>query len=379
MGAKSTHSHNKDGSGQSFFSSQGGKLIEFARTVYETGSGSADGSTFEVPGGVTGGTIFQYNGKTIHAFTASGTFTIGPSQTLVDKNCEMILIGGGGGSPWASGSASTGGGGAGGMVLFPSITLSNGLYTVVIGAGGNGHDAPRTSPAPATYGGDLASKGNHTTFGPGAIGAAGGGSAYSYSVIGPAPVNKALFIDGGCGGGGGGTASPAPEGQGFAVNDFSNPGGTEYGHPAGLPASRGTAGGGGIGGAGKNANPGFPSVAGVNGGLGLQLPATFRDPSNVYGVPGPGGTAHWIGGGGASGSWDTATWGSGGAGPSGSGGPFAGGGNGGSPSSPAGVPGQHGTANTGGGAGGAYYSPSYYNNLDGTNGGSGLLMIAYPT
>ena len=53
-------------------------------------------------------------------------------------------------------------------------------------------------------------------------------------------------------------------------------------------------------------------MAGVYGGAGLQLPATFKDPSNVYGVPGPDGTAHWVGGGGASGSWDTSPWGVGG-------------------------------------------------------------------
>lgn len=372
MGVKSTGNNRfMEGSNQSFFVRSGGKLIEFASNVFVTGDKSIAG-TNEYPTGVSGGTIFQYNGKTIHAFVSSDFFIIS-GATVINKTCEMVMIGGGGGSTRASGSASAGGAGAGGMVLYPSITFSNGAYPVVIGAGGAG--VPNTeSPG---HGGSLAQRGGDTTIGvDGDKGARGGGGSYSWSISGsPTEYYKALYLDGGCGGGGGGFSQPNDQGMGYADNPYTNPGGTENGFPAGSPATRGVAGGGGIGSKGQNANGGFPAVAGVNGGEGLQLPATFRDPSNIYGVPGPGGTTHWIGGGGASGSWDTSTWGSGGAGPAGSGGPFAGGGNGGSPGSPNSTQGGAGGTNTGGGAGG------HYNNsgLNGNNGGSGLLLIAYPT
>ena len=372
MGVKSTgNNHFKDGSNQSFFVRSGGKLIEFASNVFVTGDESIAG-TNEYPTGVSGGTVFNYNGKTIHAFTSSGMFIIS-GAAVINKTCEMVMLGGGGGSTRASGSSSAGGAGAGGMVRYPSITISNGAYSVVIGAGGAG--VPNaTTPG---HGGSLAQRGGDTTFGvDGDKGARGGGGSYSWGVSGtPTEYYKELYLDGGCGGGGGGFSQPNAQGRGEAVNPYLNPGGTEYGYPAGNPNTRGVSGGGGIGGPGGNGNGGFPAVAGVYGGAGLQLPVTFRDPSNVYGVPGPDGTAHWVGGGGASGSWDTSPWGVGGAGPAGGTGPYSGGGNGGSPSSPNGTQGGAGGTNTGGGAGG------HYNNsgLNGNNGGSGLLLIAYPT
>tara|TARA_B100001741_G_C16523977_1_gene586145 strand:- start:104 stop:1210 length:1107 start_codon:yes stop_codon:yes gene_type:complete len=368
MGVKSTGNNRfMEGSNQSFFVRTGGKLIEFASNVFVTGDKSIAG-TNEYPTGVSGGTIFQYNGKTIHAFTSSDFFIIS-GATVINKNCEMVMLGGGGGSCRASGSSSAGGAGAGGMVLYPSITFTNGAYPVVIGAGGAGTP---NSESPG-HGGSLAQRGGDTTIGvDGDKGARGGGGSFSWGISGtPTEYYKELYLDGGCGGGGGGFSQPAAQGRGEGVNPYTNPGGTEFGHPAGNTATRGVSGGGGIGGAGGNAYPGFPSVSGSDGGVGLQLPATFRDPSNVYGVPGPGGTAHWVGGGGASGSWDTSSASGGG----GAGGPYAGGGSGGSPGSPMGTQGGTGTVNTGGGAGG------HYNNsgLNGNNGGSGLVLIAYPT
>ena len=385
MGVKSTHSHLKDGSdGQFFFSNSGGKLIEFARTIFLTGPETATGDNFDFPAGISGGTIFQYNGKTIHAFTASGQFRIVDS-VAVTKNCEIFMIAGGGGAPWCSGSGATGGGGAGGAVHYSSVSISNGIHPVIIGAGGAGQTDPGLPPG-GNHGADATSRGNDITFGTaGAIGARGGGSAYSWSVAGtPTEASKALYVDGGCGGGGGGFSQPDAQGKGFADNPYPNPGGTEYGHPAGAPGSRGVAGGGGIGGAGLDGLPGIYYINGVAGGYGLQLPATFRDPSNPFGAAGPpagGGGNFWVGGGGASGTWGNSPWGVGGGGPVGGTGPYSGGGNGGSPNSPVGVNGENGHANTGGGAGACFmYHPFPPGRpYPANNGGSGLLLLAYPT
>ena len=97
MGVKSTgNNHFKDGSNQSFFVRSGGKLIEFASNVFVTGDESIAG-TNEYPTGVSGGTVFNYNGKTIHAFTSSGMFIIS-GAAVINKTCEMVMLGGGGGS-----------------------------------------------------------------------------------------------------------------------------------------------------------------------------------------------------------------------------------------------------------------------------------------
>ena len=118
----------------------------------------------------------------------------------------------------------------------------------------------------------------------------------------------------------------------------------------------------------------------------MQLPSTFRDPASSVGVPGPtsaytnGDTSgkFWVagGGGGGGGSWPSpgnGESGAGGGGPNFSN-PFAGGGGGGGDDD--GHAGD-GTTNTGGGGGG-------YNGPDGLiiekgTGGSGLVLIAYPT
>ena len=60
----------------------------------------------------TGGSISFYNGKTIHAFTGTGTFT---TPASFNKTCEYVVVGGGGaGGP--SGGQTSGGGGAGGYL-----------------------------------------------------------------------------------------------------------------------------------------------------------------------------------------------------------------------------------------------------------------------
>jgi hypothetical protein len=95
-------------------------------------------------GGVsaTGGTITQVDGKVIHTFTGSGTFTVtSPSLSSVDY---LVVAGGGGGGRFASGGGS-GGGGAGGFRTGTGLPVSSfpGVYTVTVGGGGNA--APGTN------------------------------------------------------------------------------------------------------------------------------------------------------------------------------------------------------------------------------------------
>ena len=79
-------------------------------------------------GGGDGGTKTLSGGFTFHAFTGSGTFSV-ISATL---SCDIIVVGGGGAGSIDHG----GGGGAGGLSYVTGYSLSQGSYTVTIGAGG---------------------------------------------------------------------------------------------------------------------------------------------------------------------------------------------------------------------------------------------------
>ena len=109
------------------------------------------------------------------------------------------------------------------------------------------------------------------------------------------------------------------------------------------------------------------SLDGGHGGQGTQLPTTFRDPNSGVGYPGPGSTKYWVAGGGGGGS--PSTDGTGGAWDGSAllpGGPHAGA-SPGSSATPA-------TTNSGSGGGGGG-NPQRV----GSNGGSGIVLIAYPT
>ena len=293
---------------------------------------------------VTGGTIFSYGGKTIHVFTSSS-----PTGLVVSNgnlpSVEYVMVGGGG----AGGSNYAGGGGAGGYLTgtFP-LPGPGGPYPVTIGAGGNG-------VAPGNTGGN----GTNTVFN--SITAyAGGGGGY-FNGGGPAGSDGTPGASGGGAGGsnvyqtvGGtgnrqaGTGTPIPQqgypgAQGFAPQYFSTGGsGGGAGGAAASPFPNG--------GSGHDASP---------GGVGLQAPSTFRDPTNPYGTSGPNPGGFYFGGGGGA----AVTHGAAGNIPGGSGGGGRGSGPGGALAS--------GTANTGGGGGGNS-SP-----VSSGNGGSGIVIIAY--
>ena len=289
----------------------------------------------------TGGAISFYNGKTIHTFTSSGSFV----NTAQITDAEFVLVGGGG----AGGYPQGGGGGAGGMVVHTGPFTIPGPATnqVVVGGGGGGlSQATPANPGTTTT---LTFPGTPVTY-----------SAYRGGGSGPAPLGA---MTGGSGGGGsynGGVGKSA-------TNPAPNPGATEYGN-AGAPHDSSSSGGGG-GGAGA-------AGSGADAGRGRQLPTTYRNPASVtsLGTPGPNPEGFYVAGGGAAFYGPTGTTRN----------AAAGGGGGGPITYPQPLNvvqnANNGRANTGGGGAGPYitYQPNTYNPKSG-NGGSGIVLIAYPS
>jgi len=275
-------------------------------------------------------------------FTAPGTF---------NETIEYVVVAGGG-----SGGALFGGGGAGGYITGTTPISGPSATTIQVGAGAASPIAspdtafPGSGGTPSYFGTPLTSQG-------GGFGGGGPGPSPNGGPGGSGGGGSDWAISGGTGGTGNrvtGSPTPAPA-QG-------NNGGN------GAASNAGGGGGGGAGGAGGN---GTSSVGGL-GGIGIQLPTTFRNPVSTVGAPGPSGT-YWVAGGGGggtfTGTYPTAT-GSVGGGP---GGPFAGAGNGGL------TPDNSGTSaleNTGSGGGGGSRNVG---SVRGGNGGSGIVLIAYPS
>ena len=244
---------------------------------------------------------------------------------------------------------------------------SGSSFLVQIGAGG-------ASPGPQTgyHGPPGGNPGDNSVvaFPAGTITSYGGGAGSGGNYNGDA---------GGSGGGGNGgyarSGGPSPytPQQGFG-------GGAGSGNPSIPPEKYGGGGGGGAGGAGADAQISDPTNFAGSGGLGVQLPSTFQDPTSRVGQSGPGSTNYWVAGGGSGGTFNnesgpgTAKGGTGPVPTASTDGPFAGGGNG---SNSPGVDGTSGDENTGGGGGGGFGfgAPS----TNGGHGGSGIVLIAYPT
>ncbi len=334
----------------------GSGIVVVRYQISEAQSGTAKAS---------GGAISFYGSKTIHTFTSSGTF-VNPSSI---DNVEVVMVAGGG----AGGNNIGGGGGAGAVLESPGtgFTFPNNTYTITVGAGGAGkttigpspgntaNDTTISYPGPYTW---TAQRGGHGSTYPNIAvqpGGSGGGSA-------PDPAAQA---------GGTSTAANSPTPIGTLIA-YGNAGGSA----AGVTYQGG--GGGGAGAAGQNA-PG-PGVGG-DGGVGRQLPTTFRSPvmapsssdpqpyqrGGGLGTPGPAGSYYVAGGGGGSAypGNDPANRGLGGSG---------GGGDGGFHTvSPPNTDAQSALENTGSGGGGSGYSPSAQSTAG--SGGSGIVLIAYPT
>ena len=273
----------------------------------------------------TGGTVTTYNDKTIHTFTGSGTFTVTAAPPTF--SVEYVVVAGGGGGAHDYG----GGGGAGGYRT--GSTPVGAPVSIQVGAGGLQSNTGTISP-----------NGEPSFFGT-PITAAGGGSG-APDGLGPGGSG----LDGGnAGGSGGGNGLDSPgtraAGNTPAVSPSQgNPGG--LGTRGGVPIGGG-GGGGGAGGAGADWNDGG---GGGVGGIGVQIPTTFRNPTAPVGTPGPAGAFYLAGGGSAGNPAYPGAGGSGGGGNTGS----------------------AGGTNTGGGGGGNYQSSA-------GSGGSGIVIIAYPS
>ena len=333
------------GNGSSIGSGSGGSGIVIVR--YQIGTVAATKATggsvsFYETGGVT---------KTIHTFIHSGDFNV----TNGPISIEYAMVGGGGSGGGIDNNSGAGGGGGAGGFLTGSSTLGNGPKAVVIGAGGG----VTADGVDTTF--------NSLTAGKGGYGASRPGNGN------PAPL--------GSGGGGAGT------------NGNSGGSSGPQGNPGGSSSTSGgySSGGGGAGQAGGNGTSPSPLAAGY-GGYGVQLPTTFRDPTSGVGQPNtsghgvyPDGTrsgrtfptpgGFWVaGGGGGAGDGDnTSGWGGAG-----------GGGAGGAGHSPDtdGAMGQNAMANTGGGGGSQSNTPQPWPRgtpFTSGKGGSGIVLIAYPS
>ena len=267
----------------------------------------------------SGGTITTSGDYRIHTFTTTGTSTFTTDKAI---RAQVLIVAGGG-----SGSGDRAAGGGAGGLIFTNMLISSSTYSVIVGTGG-------TVGSGNVHG----TNGSNSSFnGQVAIGGGSGGSHYDGAYIGST------------GGSGGGGAAPNPSiptaagGAGTAGQGFG--GGTGYYNTGIQIVSAG--GGGGAGGPGSNAT----TAGGGNGGPGLLI--------TIGGI-----SAHYAGGGGGAGAQDS--------GPTvGGRGGVGGGGTAGQSSSINATP---GTPNTGGGGAGAG-NAGWPGNA--TNGGSGIVIIAF--
>jgi len=303
----------------------------------------------------TGGVISFYGGKTIHSFTGSGTFTnTSPSAITV----EYVVVGGGGGG----GINEHGGGGGAGAYRTGTTAVSEGspnAVTVQVGGGGI-QNLGQQNPLPAAH------QGTSSYFGT-PITSPGGGGAGVDDGQSPFPTT-APAEQGMPGGSGGGSALDKTDAGGVATGapfpgtiGATPPAG--WGHAGGVGSRSPIGGGGGGGAGGVGAAP--PTKL---GGIGIQLPATFRNPASTVGAPGP--TSPSVTGADTSGKYYVAGGGSAQpvtGGSAGGGGYFA--------HSPDNLVGAVQNTGSGGGA-----SPiPYWQSSGGSGGASGIVLIAYPS
>jgi len=295
----------------------------------------------------TGGAISFYGGKTIHAFTNSGTFATTSNWSA--GNVEYVVVAGGG----AGGNNLSGGGGAGGFLTGSTPIGAHPVQTSIqIGSGGALSTSPIAYPNRATIYGN---SGTPSYFGT-PITAYGGG--------GGGTVDSNNAQPGGSGGGSGGGSTGGPSGApGNKQTGTSTaaPGQGNAGGNTPRSGSYGAGGGGGAGGAGT-AN----SDGGV-GGVGAPVPATFQNPVSILNAHDPSPYKFTIAAGGGGGKNGTGDGGVGG---------YGGGGDAGDASGASTSPGDNGIQSTGSGGGGAGHSPT---GGYGGSGGSGIVLIAYPS
>jgi len=304
--------------------------------------------------GVTGTATtngITYNVYTFTTISTTATYTV--TYTCANPTyCYVLAVGGGGGG----GGFAGGGGGAGGVVMNPVYLPAGTNQTITISVGDGGTGSVTDTNGNSGNISSLSFSSNQIS------------SIYAY------------------GGGGGGSKQGTSSGSGS-----SSGGGSYWGTSVGSNSNNynnyGNIGGivlGGGGGAGICGTTGVKSSTAGNGGNGIQcfLPG-IRDfiPSGTkYG------SYYWGGGGGGATDGPGSITGSGGFGGGGGGGytntttaGFASGGSGGinlgNPGAGSNGAGGAGGVNTGGGGGGGGNTPLSY----GGKGGSGIVIIAFPS
>ena len=269
----------------------------------------------------TGGTVSYSSDKTIHTFTSSASFTVtDPTLTSVDY---LVVAGGGGGGVDYYQARSAGGGGAGGFRTGTGLPVNTAsTYTVTVGGGGVGGVMNQSPAVAGVNGGD-------SIFS--TITSTGGGGGAGHHDIGNIGAG-----DGGSGGGSTHDNTAGPYGLGNTP-----PTSPPQGNPGGSAGNT-------VGGAGSASSISGASVTYAGGGGAARSPNPYA-----------GG-----GGGGASQSGQPGSSGAGGAGGGGSAGNATSGND-----VSAGTP---GSQNLGGGGGASRWT-------SGGNGGSGIVIISYPT
>ena len=248
--------------------------------------GGGGGEAFAVDP-TSGNTTTTYTGYESREFTSTGTFTVTAGAGVVD----ILVVGGGGGgegmnignyyfSPGGFGSLGGGGGGGGGAEEVVGMAVSStggpagdGVYPVVIGAGGTGAGA-QTDCTPGQPSGLFGTMGGTSKFN--GISVIGGGGGRYRGFISPAnPYTNPSFHPGqrnnsvGYNGGGrGGSGYPTEWAYGAP-----GVGGNRYGGGDTGNSGRDGGGGGGMGG---------------QGGIGFyQAPGTWPTSTPLYPIVSP--------------------------------------------------------------------------------------------
>lgn len=294
----------------------------------------------------SGGTVTTSGNFRIHSFTSSGTFT----NTVANLSGQYLVIAGGGGGGSTDGqqddTGGAGGGGAGGYRCSVTSESSGGgasaesaatfgasNYTITVGAGGSGGTGT-TNNTGATDGTD----GNNSSI-------VGSGVSITSTGGGGGAKSTTSAFNGRSGGSGGGAS-------GYSTSTSTGGSGTSGQGFAGASTTTGVGGGGGgageAGGTDNTAGDGSP----FDGGDGVASSITGSSVTRA------GGGASEQGGGGASGA--------------------AGDGGGGQSAQRNVQDAGDGTVNTGSG-GGAGADSNNASEVNGGNGGSGIVIIRYDT
>ena len=221
-----------------------------------------------------GGSITYSGGYTYHTFTTSGTLGIYSVSTV-----DILVVGGGGG-----GALDFGGGGGGGRVTLQSIVnVTDGVYTVTVGAGGIGGfvGSGNTPPDDTVYsgftGGTSSITINGTTYSAaggkggsnGQHGGSGVGGSSSKTIEGSTTnytggAYTTYYGGGGAGAGQNGTNGASGGNGGAGVTVW----GTTYGGGGGGGKEYNTSAGqtsGGVGGGGAGGRDNVAAASGTNG------------------------------------------------------------------------------------------------------------------